>query len=529
MEPLSRRDLLERGALVAGGLAAARLLAACGGSGTTVVSPPDLRDLSSALNGRLVLPESHGYRAASRVWNSRFDDTRPLAVVEVADPKDVRTAVDFSRDHGLRPIPRNGSHSFAGYSTGDGLVIDVSRLSSAAVDARGERAHLGAGATVLPAYEALWPRRRAISGGTCPTVGVTGLSAGGGLGVLSRRYGLTCDRLVEVEIVTADGRLLRANERDNSDLYWAARGGGGGNFGVVTALSFEPVPVDTTFTHAEYVFPWKAAERVLTAWQEWLPTSPHETWSAVEVLTQAPRDGKSPTIELEVVNAGAEAATRRIVADLLGAVGTAPLQSDVHSGPFVDTEYDFYCKGLRPRECALAGKTPAGEFPRAAFYAKSDVARGPWPDEGVSVLMDGMSRRQRDRTLTPRNFSPAHTIGKLIIEPADGAVNSISPDATAFVHRDNLFVIQYQSRWRRGSPGEVEAANVDWANDLYERTRAYRSGFAYQDYIDPELENWEHAYYGANLARLRRIKAKYDPKNLFRFQQSIPPAGASDA
>jgi len=138
-----------------------------------------------------------------------------------------------------------------------------------------------------------------------------------------------------------------------------------------------------------------------------------------------------------------------------------------------------------------------------------------------------MERRQRDRVLTPRDFSPAHTVGKLIIEPADGAVNSIPPDATAFVHRDSLFDIQYQARWRRGAPKHVADANIEWTNDLYERTRPYRSGFAYQDYIDPELEDWQRAYYGANLDRLRRVKAKHDPDNLFRFAQSIPPETGS--
>ena len=163
------------------------------------------------------------------------------------------------------------------------------------------------------------------------------------------------------------------------------------------------------------------------------------------------------------------------------------------------------------------------------MYAKSDVARGPWPAEGLKALLDGMRRRQQDRTLTPRNFDPSHTVGKLIIEAADGAVNSVAPDATAFVHRDNLFVIQYQSRWRRDAPPEVAVANIEWANDLYARTTPYRSGFAYQDYIDPELADWQHAYYGANLDRRRRVKAKYDPNDFFRFAQSIPPPGGSHA
>lgn len=490
---------------------------------------PDLTDLRRALRGDLVLPDDPGYDAARLVANSRFDGARPVAVAEVADGEDVRAVVDFARDRGLRPIPRGGGHSFAGYSTGDGLVVDLGRLDTVEVDAAAGRARVGAGSTLLPTYRALWTHGMAICGGTCPTVGVTGLASAGGLGVLSRRHGLTCDRLIEVEMVTADGELRRASRSENEDLLWATRGGGGGNFGVITALTFEPVPVDSPFTHAHYAFPWSAAERVIAAWQEWLPGSPRETWSCVEVLTQAPADGAEPTIELEVVHAGGEPATRRVVADLLGAIGAGPLRSEVHSGPFVDVEYDFFCKGLRPQEVALAGRTADGAVPRPAFYAKSDIARGPWSSEGLRVLLDGVGGRQRDPILTPRDFSPAHTIGKLILEAADGAVNAISPHATAFAHRDNLFVVQYQARWRDDAPREVVDANIAWVDDLYQRTEAYRSGSAYQAYIDSSLAGWEHAYYGANLARLRRVKAKHDPGDLFRFAQSIAPARSEGA
>jgi FAD/FMN-containing dehydrogenase len=452
-----------------------------------------------------------------------------VAIAQVADARDVQVAVDFARDHGLQPILRNGSHSFAGYSTGDGLVIDVRRMAAVRVDSGAERARLGSGGVLYPTYRSLWRGRRTIGGGTCPTVGVTGLTLGGGLGVLSRRYGVTSDRVTEVELVTADGKLLRADETQNQDLYWASRGGGGGNFGVVTSLTFELIPVDMPFTVAEYEFPWHAAQSLLAAWQEWLPTSPHETWTAVELTTQAPEGGAPPSAALVMVHAGPRPRADALARELIRAVGSSPTGSDVHSGPFVDVGHSVYCKGLRPDECAIAGETPAGEFPRSDLYSKSDVARGAWPEEGLNALVEGIRMRQEDRTLTPRNFSPSHTVGKVLIEAADGAVNAMAPDATAFVHRDNLFVIQYQARWRRSAPHEVAAANLEWTDDLYERTKPYRSGSAYQDYIDPELEDWQHAYYGANLDRLRRVKAKYDPDDLFRFAQSIPPAGSQHA
>jgi FAD/FMN-containing dehydrogenase len=309
--------------------------------------------------------------------------------VQVANAADVRTAVDFARDHDLQLVARGGGHSFAGYSTSDDLVVDLSGLTSVEVEGGAERARIGPGATTLPTYGALWRHRMALSGGTCPTVGLTGLTAGGGLGVLSRRHGLTCDNLIEVEVVTADGRQLRANEREHSDLYWATRGGGGGNFGIVTGLTFGLVPVDMPFTYADYQFPWSAAEGLLAAWQDWFPTSPGETWSAVALETQAPDDGAPPTAEIELVHAGPGDELGGIVAGLLGAVGAPPIQRVVNSGPFVDIEHDFYCKGLRPKECTLAGKSPAGEFPRSALYSKSDVASGPWPRAGLSLLASG--------------------------------------------------------------------------------------------------------------------------------------------
>jgi FAD/FMN-containing dehydrogenase len=515
---LNRRQFLGRGAAVAGALAGGGLLAALG---TEAAAKTELDELAAKLRGTVILPASPGYRSARLVWNSRFDGARPAAVIRVADASDVRAVVDFARERQLRLIPRSGGHSFAGYSTGNDLVLDLSALAAVEIDAKRERARLGAGATTLPTYRALWRREMAISAGTCPTVGITGLTAGGGLGVLSRRDGLTCDNLLEVEVVTADGRLVRANARDNADLYWATRGGGGGNFGIVTALTFGLVPVDTPFTSLEYEFPWSAAERVLAAWQAWLPTSPRKTWSAVQLATQAPAANALPAASLEVVHAGPEHEALAIVTDLLHAVGTRPTQRAVEAGPFLAYENDSFCKGLRASECALEGKSPRGELPRPAFYAKSDVASRPWPRGGLSTLIEWIEKRQRDRTLTPRAFSPSLTIGKVLIEAADGAVNSLSPGATAFVHRDNLFVAQFQARWRRDSPRDVVDANLEWTNDFYSAVRRYRSGFAYQNYIDADLDGWQHAYYGANLARLRRVKAKYDPNNVFRFAQSI--------
>lgn len=485
--------------------------------------PTDLDELAAAIDGDVVAPGSGGYDTARLIWNRRFDDVRPTAVVRVAGAEDVRAVVEFARDLGLPLTPRSGGHSFAGYSTGDGLVVDLGALTSVKVDAASETATLGAGLTLLPTYRALWPHKFAIPAGLCPTVGIAGLTTGGGLGALSRRHGLTCDSLVEAEIVTAAGRLERASEDENPDLLWATRGGGGGNFGIVTSLTFELVPVDMTFTELTYEFPWAAAERLLTAWQEWLSTAPPETWAIIELETRAPGGDADPFVLLEVVHAGPRAEADAAVADLLAAAGAAPVRAGAHSGPFVDVEHDIFCKGLRAKECALADKSAAGRVPRAALYARSDVAARPWPSDGIRTILEWMESRQRDPVLTPSDFAPTDMVGKVLLEPADGAVNAIAPDATAFVHRDNLFVAQFQSRWRNDGSA-VADANIEWTDGLYSAVAEHRSGSAYQNYIDPKLDDWQRAYYGQNLAELRRVKSKHDPGNVFDFAQSVPPA-----
>jgi len=488
---------------------ASPLLAGCSASGA------GLEKLASQLGGRLFVPSSPGWDRASVLWNSRFDDVRPRAVAEVVDAGDVQTAVRFARDHGLQVIARNGRHSFGGYCTAaDALVVDVSRLNG--VEVGSGTAKVGAGLTLLPLYRALWPHRMAIPGGTCPTVGVTGLTTGGGIGVLTRRHGLTCDALVAAELIDAEGRLLRVSETEHADLLWALRGAGAGSFGVITSLTFRLVPVDMLFISVELEFPWSKAVDVLAAWQEWIHAAPRNVASDVVLVTRSPREG-TPAITVEVVYAG----NPKQVKPLLAELGVKPAHVTSSTSPFVTSISDAYCKGLRPAECRDAEISRAGKLPRLAFYAKTDVASAAWPRAGFDMLVHWMETRQRDRVLTPARFSDTHDVGKILIEACDGAVNDLSPNATAYVHRGSRFVSQYQARWRAGA---AEQPNLEWADELYGAIAPYRSGMAYQDYIDPGLSDWQHAYYGENLPRLRRVKSAYDPDDFFHFARSIPRA-----
>ncbi len=502
-----------------GALLATRTLTACGSSSTS-----DLDRLAARIRGRVLRPDMSAYDRAHVVFNSRFDEVRPRAIVQVANAEDVATAMRFIRDHDLPFAVRAGGHSFGGYSTSDGIVIDVRNLTEAEIAPDAATARLGAGLSNIAAYRALWPARKAFPGGSCPNVGITGLTLGGGLGAFGREYGLASDALTAVELVTADGRLVRADDEENADLFWALRGAGGGNFGVVTSLTFRLVPADSPFTLATFSFPWRVAARAFDAWQSWLPFLARKAWPLFVLQTQDPRQGNEPTVTVELVNAGDEAQTRALLADLFAAIGEDPLEASFSTTDFYSTAFDSYCKGLRPEECQTADETAEGRLPRPAGYWRCDIAKGPWPKAGIELLVEWMERRQRDPVLTPDPFVAGTNVGKVLVESGDGAVRDMPADATAFVHRDALFVAQYQARWTRSAPAEVAEANMAWVAGLDAAVAPYRSGSSYQNYIDPKLEDWERAYYGANLERLRAVKARVDPDDVFRFAQSIRPA-----
>ncbi|HUB76977.1 MAG TPA: FAD-binding oxidoreductase, partial [Solirubrobacteraceae bacterium] len=291
MSPLSRRELLVSAAF--GTLA----LAGCGTSAaprtaatppaTTPPAPPsppavtpptaaDWRALAGSLTGTLVLPQDGAYASSRLVYQLRFESAMPQAIAYCASAGDVQRALDFARAHGVRPIPRCGGHSYAGYSTGDGLIVDVSRLDQVTVGAGS--ASVGAGTRLIDLYAATAASGVLVPGGSCPTVGISGLALGGGIGVVGRRYGLTCDQIASLTAVSADSRVLTVAPDSEPDLYWASRGGGGGNFAVVTGfeLTTHPIPPLTLF---DLAFPWAAAADVLGAWQQWVAATPPELWT----------------------------------------------------------------------------------------------------------------------------------------------------------------------------------------------------------------------------------------------------------
>lgn len=518
---LNRGRFLQSGASAAAVTTLGAWLPGCSVAGAPA-SASALDELRSAIQGRVITPGDPAYAVASQPWNARFAGVLPVAVVAVASANDVAQTIKFARERRFGFAVRNGRHSFAGFSANAGLIVDVSNLAGVRADRAAQQATFGAGLTNLPLYTRLWPTRMTVPAGTCPTVGLSGLSAAGGFGRLSRLYGLTCDNILELKLVTAAGEIVTASQNENADLLWACKGGGGGNFGAVVELTARLHPVDMLFTESNYTFPIKGAIRIMTAFQEWVAGLPDRAHCWTEIRTGAPDDGA--TILVEFTFAGPEAQARALGKALVRAAGVQPRSSSIATAPYLSSMRDYICAGLRPDECAYTGVSPHGVLPRPAFYAKSDLIRTTWPVEAFEALVEAIERRQADPVMTPKDYVGGINVGKFAFETAGGAIARPPAEPGAFAHRDIRYVVQYQSRWRPFSSDAVANVNIAWTNAAYESVRPWLSGSAYQGYADPGLPDWQRQYYGASLHRLRTIKRKYDPENVFRYPQSIPPA-----
>ena len=498
MDELTRRQLLVRaGALAFGAVPFADALA--------FAAPPTgiFRQLNRTLRGDVVQRGAAGYNAARLVYDTRYDSVKPQAVVFCESIGDVQKTVRWARSHKLHIVPRAGGHSYGGYSTTSGVVVDVSRMHAISLTANG-RAAVGAGARLIDVYAALAQRGRTIPAGTCPTVGIAGLTQGGGIGMSARKFGLTCDNLLEATVVLADGRAVVANAQSNSDLFWALRGGGGGNFGIVTRLVFRTHPVGNVATYS-LEWPWADARGVIDAWQRLAPSAPDGLFSVLNVNAAA-GSGAAPHITSAGQFYGTEARLREILRPLAEA-GT-PTRFTTVTRTYLSAALMWAgCGDLS--ECHLP---PQGNRARSTFAAKSSISTQRLSGAGIAALINQIEARRATGT------GP----GIVLLDSWGGAINRVPKDRTAFVHRDALFSMQYLAYWSASAPA---APNIAWLRRCYAALRPYVSAFAYQNYIDPDLANRPQAYYGSNLPRLRAIKKKYDPQNVFHFRQSIRPQG----
>lgn len=475
MGRVDRRRFLK----VAGLAGAGAALAACTSptspvpppSSSSVPSgPPDWTALRSKLSGRLVLAGDDGF--AYQGFNPVWDGRKPAAVAKVGSAADVQACVEAARGR-VALAARSGGHSYAGYSSpSGGLQVDVRGLAGIEM-LPGDQVRVGSGAALGEVAKTLAASGRCLPTGTCPSVGVAGLTLGGGIGVLSRKYGLTCDHLVSAQVVTADGRLLTASAQQEPDLFWALRGGGGGNFGIVTEFVFATVPAPEV-TVFSLSYPTGAAD-ALGAWQTWIAQAPNELWSNAVV-----RGGAQPSCRIGGCFIGS-------VGDLAALVGQLPAPASRFIQPQTYAEATQYFAG--------------GPIARESAVASSRVVREPISDPAKAVnLLAGQS----DETY-------------LIFDGLRGAVADVAPDTTAFPHRTALANVQI---YLKTPPEAADEARTRLAK-IRDGLGALVGDTGYVNYIDPQMPQWAQAYYGGNLARLQNVAAKYDPDHVFAFAQAV--------
>ncbi|HEU5227970.1 MAG TPA: FAD-binding oxidoreductase [Ktedonobacteraceae bacterium] len=474
----------------------------------------DWAQLARTLRGPLVRPDSPRYPTALQLFDPRYDSVHPAAIAYCASATDVQTCLAFAHRFAVPFAIRCGGHSYAGYSTTTGLIVDVTGMHGVTLDSTARTATIGAGTRLIDVYAALAQQGMVLPAGSCPTVGISGLALGGGVGVLGRKFGLTCDNLLSAQVVVADGRVLTCDANRDPNLFWALRGGGGGNFGVVTSFTFRVYPLSTVslFTLR---WPWSSAASVVNAWQHWAPQGPDELWSNCVLLT-ASNKSSAPIVLVNGVYVGGVAPLNTLLQQLTSQINAAPTSNYVSGATLLDAMlYEAGCSGKTIDQCHLPSQNPQGQVARDTSGVKSAYYTSPLPAQGINNLIAAISHRQS---------SPILGDGGIGMDSYGGAINRVATDATAFAHRNALFSSQFSASWKASDPASVVTANRDWLNATWQSMSQYASGASYQNYVDPDLANWQEAYYGPNLPRLQHIKATYDPTNFFHFAQSITPA-----
>jgi len=428
-----------------------------------------------ALDGEMFTPDSPGYDGVHRPVNPAYRDVRPRLVVLCRSLADVVSALAYAAATGERLAPRGGGHCFAGRSSTDGIVLDLSGLDGVSVPDDGVTT-IGAGACLRQVYAALHAHGSTLPAGCGPTVGIAGLTLGGGIGLLGRKHGLTCDRLVGAQVVLADGTVVECDHDRQPDLFWALRGAGGGQFGLVTSLRFDAVPEPLT-TRIQARWPCAAPKEVVAAWQAWAPDAP---------------DGLTVNLTLESEPGAAVQAT------LFGA-------STLKEGPTREL-----LRGFTDRALELRAGLPYHRL-KQTFSA---LDRPDLPERAQRTRSEFFSRGLSDRTLTSllSQFGAARAEGRrrLTFTAMGGAYNRIAEDVTAFAHRGERFLLEHI-----GDPADP------WTDRSWATAHADGSGRVYPNFPDPALDNWAAAYHAGNYRRLVAVKNAYDPHRFFDFPQAL--------
>ncbi len=441
--------------------------------------------LQKALNSSdalLLLPSDGQYVNYQNAFNLRTA-LSPQARVMVRTPRGLAQLIQWLRRTKVPFAIRGGGHSYEGFSQSERIVIDTRLMNSIELAPSKQSVFIGGGAALGDVYSALGPKGITIPAGSCPPVGVSGHVQGGGFGEFARPFGLACDSLLSVDLVNADGVEITASETENSDLFWAIRGGGGGSFGVATRYQFRTHAVSEL---TSFGVTWLLrGERALDAckdWQKWIATAP-------DFVTSFLRIDVSHSQNVTLHAAG------------LGLCSEAKLQAELQK---ITREKPNHQR-LEPMNIVQAVHHFAGgnAYQSVHMKAKSDYLYEPLSDDGIRALFAGLQKHQ-GITATMDGYG--------------GAIAKVAPTATAFAHRKALCCIQYSTSFE---PEKTEASLASM-KEFYDGLRGYMSGECYVNYPDLDLKNYAAAYWGENLARLKQIKASVDPTNFFQHAQSIP-------
>ncbi len=460
-----------------------------------MIASSAIHQLKSRFRGELIVPGDQQYDAARTVFNVSID-RRPALIAQCASPDDVIQAVNFARQENLLVSVRGTGHNVAGFAVcDDGLVIDLSRMKRVTIDAPARIVRVEAGCTWGEVNDALQPYGLAATGGFVSVTGVAGLTLGGGLGWLVRKHGLALDNLLSVELVLADGRFVTADARENDDLFWAIRGGGG-NFGVVTSFEFKVHPVATVLAGI-VLHSGAAAAGAIRRWRDLEATAPEESTQGA-LLFHFPDDPSSPAplrgtaiVGLGGVYAGAVEEGEKVL---------RPLRE--YGPPLADM--------FQPMPYNVAQRMADFLWPPGLHsYRKSSYLTA-LSDDAIDVVVDFFARVPSPQTV-------------IVLEHnGDSAWDSVPDSATAFGHRAWPYNFVVTSAW--SDPKDAEK-NIAWTRDFFDAMRPFAAPGAYVNYLgDDEGADGLKAAYGGKLVRLSALKAKFDPENLFRMNQNIAPA-----
>jgi FAD/FMN-containing dehydrogenase len=462
----------------------------------TQVDNEALQAFATQVRGPVLGPDDAGYDDARKIWNGLID-RRPALIAQCAGAADVVDAVDFAREHGLLLSIKAGGHNVAGNAVNDGgLVIDLSQMRGVHVDSAASTVRVQGGATLGDMDRETQLFGLAVPAGVVSTTGVAGLTLHGGAGHLRRKYGLSIDNLLSVDIVTADGVIRRASATENEDLFWAVRGAGS-NFGVVTSFEFQAHPVGPMVMVGAVFYPFEHVRELLPAWRDYMSSAPEELSSLALCWSIPPAEpfpaehhGK-PVMVVAAAYAGSVDAGEDVV---------QPLRE--LGRPLVDVSGPWPWLGLQSGFDAL--------FPKGGLYYWKSRALAELTDAAIDDIADFGARRPSPLT-------------DIVVWHNGGAMSRVGETETAYGGRDAAFLVTGEASW--ADPALTDDA-LAWGREFWDAMGRHSTGGLYLNFagLGEEKEQLVKAGYGANYERLAALKAKYDPENLFRMNPNIAPA-----